>query len=172
MLNALGVRVILVEARSRLLDFIDKEISEVLQYHMRSADITLRLGEKVSEGRILPNGLVEATLVSGKHLRAEALLYCIGRQGATATLGLERIGLETDARGRLQVNERLQTAIPHIYAVGDVIGFLSLASTSMEQGRVAAAMLAENPLHRAVRSFRTAFTLSLRLQWWVKRKPS
>lgn len=137
MMNALGVRVILVEARSRLLDFVDAEISEALQYHMRSADITLRLEEKVSEVRILSNGLVEATLASGKHLRAEALLYCIGRQGATATLGLERIGLETDSRGRLQVNERFQTAIPHIYAVGDVIGFPSLASTSMEQGRVA-----------------------------------
>ncbi|MER3402763.1 MAG: Si-specific NAD(P)(+) transhydrogenase [Armatimonadota bacterium] len=146
MLNALGVRVILVEARPRLLDFVDEEISEALQYHMRSVDITLRLGEKVSEVRMLPNGLVEATLVSGKHLRAEALLYCIGRQGATATLGLERIGLETDARGRLQVDERFQTAIPHIYAVGDVIGFPSLASTSMEQGRVAACYACGEPV--------------------------
>ncbi len=146
MMNTLGVRVILVEARTRLLDFVDEEISEALQYHMRSADITLRLGEKVSEVRVLSNGLVEATLASGKHLRAEALLYCIGRQGATATLGLEQIGLETDARGRIPVNERFQTAIPHIYAVGDVVGFPALASTSMEQGRVAACYACGEPV--------------------------
>jgi NAD(P) transhydrogenase len=146
MMNALGVRVILVEARSRLLEFLDAEMSEALQYHMRSADITLRLGEQVSAVRVLPNGLVEATLASGKHLRAEALLYCIGRRGATAELGLERIGLQPDERGRLRVNERFQTDIPHIYAVGDVIGFPALASTSMEQGRVAACYACGEPV--------------------------
>ncbi len=146
LMNALGVRVMLVEARPRLLDFVDAEISEALQYHMRSADITLRLGEQVSEVQLLPNGLVEATLASGKHLRAEALLYCIGRQGATAELGLERIGLQPDERGRLRVNERFQTEIPHIYAVGDVIGFPALASTSMEQGRVAACYACGEPV--------------------------
>ncbi len=149
MMNLLGVRVILVEARQRLLDLVDTEISEALQYHMRSADITLRLGEQVSQVQILPCGLVEATLASGKHLRAEALLYCIGRQGATATLGLEKIGLEPDSRGRLQVNERFQTAIPHIYAVGDVIGFPALASTSMEQGRVAALHACGEPVEQS-----------------------
>lgn len=146
MMNALGIRVILVEARSRLLDFVDAEISEALQYHMRSNDITLRLGEQVEAVQLLSNGLVEATLASGKHLRAEALLYCIGRQGATAGLGLENIGLEPDGRGRLRVNERFQTDIPHIYAVGDVIGFPALASTSMEQGRVAACYACGEPV--------------------------
>jgi NAD(P) transhydrogenase len=92
MMNLLGVRVILVEARTRLLEFLDAEISEALQYHMRAADITLRLGEQVQQVQILPCGLVEATLASGKHLRGDALLYCIGRQGATATLGLEKLG--------------------------------------------------------------------------------
>jgi len=138
MMAALGVRVILTEARDRLLDFLDAEIIEALQYHMRLAGITLRLGERVEEISILPDGLVEATLQSGKHLRAETLLYSIGRQGATQNLGLENVGLQPDQRGRLQVNEHYQTDVPHIYAVGDVIGFPALASTSMEQGRLAA----------------------------------
>lgn len=149
MMNLLGVRVILVEARTRLLEFLDAEISEALQYHMRASDITLRLGEQVQQVQTLPCGLVEATLASGKHLRADALLYCIGRQGATATLGLEKIGLEPDSRGRLQVNDRFQTAIPHIYAVGDVVGFPALASTSMEQGRVAACHACGEPIEQS-----------------------
>jgi NAD(P) transhydrogenase len=137
MMAALDVRVILTEARDRLLDFVDSEIIEALQYHMRSAGITLRLGERVEDIRVRPDGLVEATLQSGKHLRAEALLYSIGRQGNTQGLGLENVGLEADSRGRLRVNEFYQTAEPHIYAVGDVVGFPALASTSMEQGRLA-----------------------------------
>lgn len=138
MMATLGVRVILTEARARLLDFADTEIIEALQYRMRSMGATLRLGEAVDEISILPDGLVQATLQSGKHLRAEALLYSIGRQGATEHLGLDKIGLDVDNRGRLKVNAHYQTDIPHIYAVGDVIGFPALASTSMEQGRLAA----------------------------------
>lgn len=138
MMATLGVRVILTEARPRLLDFADTEIIEALQYRMRSLGATLRLGEAVDEIEVLPDGLVQATLQSGKHLRAEALLYCIGRQGSTDKLGLDKIGLTPDNRGRLKVNADYQTEIPHIYAVGDVIGFPALASTSMEQGRLAA----------------------------------
>jgi NAD(P) transhydrogenase len=137
MMAALDVRVILTEARDRLLDFVDSEIIEALQYQMRSAGITLRLGERVEDIRVRPDGLVEATLQSGKHLRAETLLYSIGRQGNTRKLGLETVGLEADTRGRLKVNEFYQTDVPHIYAVGDVVGFPALASTSMEQGRLA-----------------------------------
>jgi NAD(P) transhydrogenase len=137
LMAALGVRVTLTEARDRLLDFVDAEIIESLQYHMRSAGVTLRLGERVEEIRTLPDGHVLATLQSGKRLHAEALLYCIGRSGATAELGLEQIGLMPDPRGRLKVNEQYQTDLPHIYAVGDVVGFPSLASTAMEQGRLA-----------------------------------
>jgi NAD(P) transhydrogenase len=137
MMAALDVRVILTEARDRLLDFVDSEIIEALQYQMRSAGVTLRLGERVEEIRERPDGLVEATLQSGKHLRAETLLYSIGRQGNTGQLGLENVGLEPDSRGRLKVNEFHQTDAPHIYAVGDVVGFPALASTSMEQGRLA-----------------------------------
>jgi NAD(P) transhydrogenase len=137
MLAALGVRVILTEARNMLLEFADSEIIEALQYRMRSSGTTLRLGERVDAIELSPDGLVQATLQSGKHLRAESLLYCIGRQGATANLGLENVGLTPDNRGRLKVNEHYQTDVPHIYAVGDIIGFPALASTSMEQGRLA-----------------------------------
>lgn len=137
MMATMGVRVILTEARHSLLEFIDSEISEALQYRMRSIGITLRLGERVEEVKVMGDGLVQATLQSGKHLRADTLLYCIGRQGTTDRLGLENVGLVPDNRGRLKVNENYQTEVPHIYAVGDVIGFPSLASTSMEQGRKA-----------------------------------
>lgn len=137
MMATMGVRVILTEARHSLLEFVDSEISEALQYRMRSIGITLRLGERVEEVKVMGDGLVQATLQSGKHLRADTLLYCIGRQGTTDRLGLENVGLVPDNRGRLKVNENYQTEVAHIYAVGDVIGFPSLASTSMEQGRKA-----------------------------------
>lgn len=137
MMATLGVRVILTEARSTLLEFVDSEISEALQYRMRSMGVTLRLGERVEDIHVGGDGLVQATLQSGKHLRADTLLYCIGRQGTTGRLGLENVGLVPDNRGRLKVNENYQTEVQHIYAVGDVIGFPALASTSMEQGRLA-----------------------------------
>jgi NAD(P) transhydrogenase len=137
MMATMGVRVILTEARNSLLEFVDSEISESLQYRMRSIGVTLRLGERVEDIAVLADGLVQATLQSGKHLRADTLLYCIGRQGTTDKLGLENVGLVPDNRGRLKVNENYQTDVPHIYAVGDVIGFPALASTSMEQGRKA-----------------------------------
>lgn len=171
MLAALGVRVTLVEGRGRLLEFIDAEICEALQYHLRQMGVTLRLGEKVVSikrvppppgsrpqvsgpgvgvsgggvGGASPDGeLVEAVLESGKTLRAECLLYCIGRQGATEKLNLAAYGLEADNRGRISVDKHYQTLdkdekpLRGVYAVGDVIGFPALASTSMEQGRLAA----------------------------------
>jgi len=138
MMAALGVRVTLTEARPTLMEFVDSEIIEALQYRMRTMGVTLRLGERVEKIEISPDGLVQATLQSGKHLRADTLLYCIGRQGATSRLGLENIGIVPDNRGRLSVNEHYQLSVGHVYAVGDVIGFPALASTSMEQGRLAA----------------------------------
>lgn len=145
MMAALGVRVILIEARPSLMEFVDAEIIEALQYRMRTMGVTLRLGERVENVAVLPGGQVQATLQSGKHVRAETLLYSIGRQGATEGLGLDNVGLESDNRGRLKVNETYQTAIPHIYAVGDVIGYPALASTSMEQGRLAACHAYDEP---------------------------
>ncbi len=147
MLQALGVRVTLVEGRQRLLDFVDREITEALQYQLRQGGMTLRLGEKAVKiesieppkgARSVNKRMAEATLESGKTLRADCLLYCIGRQGATTALNLAAAGLEADNRGRIKVNENYQTAVEHIYAAGDVIGFPALASTSMEQGRLVA----------------------------------
>lgn len=158
MLASLGVRVTLIEGRPRLMDFLDAEIGEALQYHLRQAGMTLRLGEKVVSIKRIPmpegsrapmvggnpgdkpvsSDMVEAVLESGKTIRADCLMYCVGRQGSTNRLNLPGAGLSADDRGRITVNEKFQTAVPHIYAVGDVIGFPALASTSMEQGRMAA----------------------------------
>jgi NAD(P) transhydrogenase len=142
MLATLGVKVTLVEGRRDVLGFLDREITEAFQYHMRRVGITLRLGEKVAKiERIEPEEpggpVVRAILESGKSLRAQALLYSIGRQGTTAALELENVGLVADDRERLKVNAQYQTEVSHIYAVGDVIGFPALASTAMEQGRLA-----------------------------------
>jgi NAD(P) transhydrogenase len=150
MLANLGVRVTLIEGRPRILEFLDAEIGEALQYHLRQSGMTLRLGEKVVTIKRVPAGeghggmgggasdVVEAVLESGKTIRADALMYCVGRQGATARLNLDKARLSADDRGRIKVNANYQTEQPHVYAVGDVIGFPALASTSMEQGRVAA----------------------------------
>ena len=141
MFATLGTRVTLVEVRDRLLTFVDHEIVDALVYHMRQQRVTLRLGESVRsiehcETRY--GGGVKTCLESGKEIVTEKALYAIGRQGATSRLGLENVGIKPDSRGRIQVNEHYQTEIPNIYAVGDVIGFPSLASASMEQGRMAA----------------------------------
>ncbi len=138
---ALGIRVTLIDKRGSLLPFIDSEIGEALAYAMRENRVTLRLGEEVAgiEPIVNEHGQrVLITLVSGKQIVTEKALYSIGRTGATRSLNLEAAGLHASPRGQLAVNERYQTEVPHIYAVGDVIGFPSLASTSMEQGRLAA----------------------------------
>jgi NAD(P) transhydrogenase len=138
---ALGVRVTLIDKRHRLLPFVDAEIIETLAYHLRENRVTLRLGEEVSGMELITDGFgdrVKIHLASGKQVLTDAALYSVGRTGATANLNLESAGLAADDRGRLTVNEHFQTQAPHIYAVGDVIGFPSLASTSMEQGRLAA----------------------------------
>jgi NAD(P) transhydrogenase len=138
MLALLHVQVTLVDQRPALLDFVDQEITEALAYHMRDIGVILHLGEEVVSIAKTQNGKVCATFGSGKKVLADALLYAVGRQGATDKLGLEDLGVKIDQRGRIVVNEHFQTAVPHIYAVGDVIGFPSLASSSMEQGRCAA----------------------------------
>lgn len=138
---ALGVRVTLIDQRERLLPFVDAEITDALAYHLRQNRVTLRLGESVSQIEPIQDERgtrVKIDLASGKHIITERALYSIGRTGATDQLNLPSAGLEADNRGRVAVNKHYQTKIPHIYAVGDVIGFPSLASTSMEQGRLAA----------------------------------
>ena len=135
---ALGVRVTLIDMRPRLLSFVDEEIIGALAYHLRQQRVTIRLGEKVENVEIESDKVI-THLASGKRIITQNALYSIGRTGATSALDLDSAGLVADKRGRLQVNEHYQTETPHIYAVGDVIGFPSLASTSMEQGRLAAA---------------------------------
>ncbi len=134
----LGVEVTIVDGRKRLLEFLDGEVVDSLIYHMRDMDCVFRLGERVSHVESSVPGRVVATLDSGKRVISEALLYSVGRVGATNDLNLRAAGLGADRRGRISVDERYRTSQPHIYAVGDVIGFPSLASTSMEQGRIAA----------------------------------
>jgi NAD(P) transhydrogenase len=140
MFAALGVRVTLIEKRPRLLEFADQEIVEALSYHLRDHRVTMRLNEEVqSVEETAEGGPVVAILESNKRVTGDALLYAVGRQGNVDELNLPAAGLESDARGRIAVNEHYQTAQPNIYAVGDVIGFPSLASVSMEQGRAAVA---------------------------------
>jgi NAD(P) transhydrogenase len=139
--SALGIRVTLIDQSRRLLPFVDAEIVEALDYHLRQNRMTMRFGEAVSgveTGESAGETRVRVRLASGKEIVAERALYSIGRTGATAQLHLEAAGLKADGRGRLKVNEHYQTEVPHIYAAGDVIGFPSLASTSLEQGRIAA----------------------------------
>ncbi len=138
MFAVLGVRVILIEKRPRLLEFADNEIVEALCYHLRDHFVTLRLGEEVVSVEEQSDGSIVAILESNKKLRGDALLYAVGRQGNVDGLNLAAAGLSADDRGRIKVDENYRSEVPHILAVGDVIGFPSLASVSMEQGRLAA----------------------------------
>jgi len=137
MFAALGVRVILIEKRPRLLEFADTEMVEALCYHLRDSRVTLRLNEEVAGVEETPEGKVVANLQSKKKISGDALLYAVGRQGNVDDLNLGAAGLEADGRGRIAVDENYRTKQPNIFAVGDVIGFPSLASVSMEQGRIA-----------------------------------
>jgi NAD(P) transhydrogenase len=136
---ALGADVTLIDQRPTVLEFADREIVEALLYHLRRFGVTFRLAEKVARvGIDLQRDCVFTELESGKKVHGDALIYCVGRQANGDQLQLEAAGLASDSRGRLKVNEFYQTEVPHIYAAGDVIGFPALASTSMEQGRLAA----------------------------------
>lgn len=137
MFAALGVRVILIEKRPRLLEFADAEMVEALSYHLRDSRVTMRLNEEVVSVEESAEGVV-ANLESRKRISGEALLYAVGRQGNVEELNLAAAGLDADSRGRITVDAEYRTKVPHIFAVGDVIGFPSLASVSMEQGRLAA----------------------------------
>ncbi|WP_413709417.1 Si-specific NAD(P)(+) transhydrogenase [Rhizobium sp. Rhizsp82] len=137
--SALDTAVTLLDPKSTMLDFIDKEIVEDFTYQLRDRNMKLLLGQKADKVEKLDNGKVQLTLDNGRHLTTDMVLFAAGRMGATDTLNLPAIGLEADNRGRLKVNpETFETSVPGIYAAGDVVGFPSLASTSMEQGRIAA----------------------------------
>jgi NAD(P) transhydrogenase len=147
MFATLGVRVILVEKRPRLLEFADSEMVEALSYHLRDARVTMRLNEEVSSVEETGDGGVVANLESKKKIAGDALLYAVGRQGNVDELNLAAAGLEADSRGRIHVDADYRTKQPHIFATGDVIGFPSLASVSMEQGRIAAARAYQLAVH-------------------------
>jgi NAD(P) transhydrogenase len=134
---ALGVKVTIINARERLLTQFDTDVSDALrQEFTRRLGIHAHLGADVTSIEVR-EGLGHVTVADGTQLVAECVLYCAGREGSTAELGLEHAGVATNARGFIQVDDKFRTSITHIYAAGDVIGFPALASTSMEQARVA-----------------------------------
>ena len=135
--NALDIQTTLLDGRDTMMDFMDHEIIDEFIYNLRDRDLTVRLGEEVTSIESV-DGRARVKMASGKQVVADIALFAAGRQGSTANLGLDSVGLVPDSRGRIKVNEHYQTDIEHIYAAGDVIGFPSLASTSMEQGRHAA----------------------------------
>jgi NAD(P) transhydrogenase len=145
MFAVLGVNVTVVDGRERLLEFCDREIIDTLLYHARSLGMVFRLGESVVDIRRPRRGLVAVELESGKRLLGETVLFSVGRSGDTEALRLGCTGLRADKRGRLPCNEHFQTELPHIYAVGDVVGFPALASASMEQGRQAVCHMMGQP---------------------------
>ena len=153
---ALGTKVSVVDKRRRILDFCDDEIVEGLQHHLRDLGVTFRLGEEVTAVEAVQEGAI-VQLASGKRIAAQAVLYSAGREGATDQLGLERAGVKADEKGQIEVGPTFQTAVPHIYAVGDVIGFPSLAATAMEQGRIAAL----DAFGQEVRTIRELFPLGI-----------
>ena len=152
--SALDVPVTLIEPRSTFLDFIDREIIDDFVHQLRDRGMTIRLGTAVNRVEQDDQGWPVSILEDGRRIRSEMLLYTAGRVGATAALGLEHVGLTVDRRGRLSVDPAtFQTEVAHIYAAGDVIGFPSLASTSMEQGRIAACHAFGLPLPPAPQYF-------------------
>jgi NAD(P) transhydrogenase len=145
MFAALGTKVTVVERRDRMLEFCDLEVIEALKYHLRDLAVTFRFSEAVSSVE-RHSGRAIAVLESGKSIAADTVMYSAGRQGMAEELALGNAGLEADARGRIKVDEFFRTSVEHIYAVGDVIGFPALASTSMEQGRLAAHHACDEPV--------------------------
>lgn len=136
--SGLGVKVDLIDNRDRLLSFLDGEISDALSYHLRNSAVKIRHNEEYEAVEADKNGVV-LTLQSGKKIRADAFLWCNGRTGNTDNLGLDTIGLNANGRGQLEIDDHYRTQCEGIYAVGDVVGWPSLASAALDQGRAAAA---------------------------------
>ncbi|HHW77721.1 MAG TPA: Si-specific NAD(P)(+) transhydrogenase [Xanthomonadaceae bacterium] len=136
----MGCKVDLVDTRSQLLSFLDDEIAHALSYHLRDQGVMIRHNEEYAAVEGLPDGVL-LDLKSGKKIKADALLWANGRTGNTQHMGLEELGIVPNSRGQITVDESYRTALPHIYAVGDVIGYPSLASAAYDQGRFAATHL-------------------------------
>jgi NAD(P) transhydrogenase len=147
MFRNLGIKVNLVNTRAKLLEFLDDEIIDALSYQMRDSGILIRHNENFSRIEGLDDGVV-LHLESGKQVKTDILLWANGRAGNTEDLGLERIGVEPNARGIIKVNEYFQSSCPNVYAVGDLVGFPSLASAAYMQGRAAAQHIQGNKDYR------------------------
>ena len=137
MFRNLSIKINLINGRSELLDFLDNEISDALSYHMRERGVVIRHNESMERIEAVDDGVI-THLKSGKMLKSDAFLWAAGRTGNTADLGVDTIGLEPDSRGYLEVNECFKTKVENVFAVGDVVGFPSLASAAYTQGRGAA----------------------------------
>lgn len=137
MFRNLSIKINLINGRGVLLDFLDNEISDALSYHMRERGVVIRHNEQLDRVEVVDDGVI-THLKSGKQVKTDALLWAAGRTGNTNDLGLETVGLEADGRGYLEVNKCYQTGVENVYAVGDVVGFPSLASAAYTQGRAAA----------------------------------
>lgn len=141
--RGLGVKVDLINTRDRLLSFLDAEMSDSLSYHLWNNGVVIRHGEQIEQVVADDNGVV-VHLQSGKKMRADCLLFANGRTGNTADLNLAAAGVKADGRGQIKVNDRYQTQVENIFAVGDVIGYPSLASAAFDQGRIAASAMLDN----------------------------
>lgn len=146
--SALDVHVTIVEPRESMLDFIDRELIDDFTHQLKDRGMVLRFGKKAEKITKLESGGCEITMEGGRNIRSEIVLFAAGRMGSTDSLNLKACGLKSDKRGRLKVDPMtFETETPNIYAAGDVIGFPSLASTSMEQGRIAACHALGQPAH-------------------------
>ncbi|MCJ8295718.1 MAG: Si-specific NAD(P)(+) transhydrogenase [Colwellia sp.] len=141
--RGLGVKVDLINTRERLLSFLDTEMSDSLSYHLWNNGVVIRHGEEIERVEATDDAVV-VHLKSGKKMRADCLLFANGRTGNTADLNLTAAGLKADSRGQLKVNDCYQTDVDNIYAVGDVIGYPSLASAAFDQGRIAALAMVDS----------------------------
>ncbi|MCI0366372.1 MAG: FAD-dependent oxidoreductase, partial [Phycisphaerales bacterium] len=137
MFSAFGVKITLIDRRQELLRFVDQEVIQALIYQMRTSGVNIKLNEEIGEIKLDERGRVVTGLKSNKTVVTDMLLFSMGRSSNTDELNLGAIGIVTDKTGLIKVNEYYQTVVPNIYAAGDVIGFPGLASTSMEQGRLA-----------------------------------
>ena len=151
--QALDINVTLIEPRESMLDFVDKETLMHFRHEIVDSGLRLQFGQKVAEIETKKNGACVVRLESGRAFAAETVLFAAGRVGATDNLGLDLCGIETDHRGRIKVDEHFRTGVANIYAAGDVIGFPSLASTSLEQGRIAALHALGEPVHKSPEFF-------------------
>ena len=152
--SALDVKVTVIEPNDGLLPFIDREVTDEFVHDLRERGVILRFGSKVVSATVQGPQACRVVLADDRELRCDMVLFSAGREGATDGLGLDACGLAPDERGRLAVDKAtFQTVVGHIYAAGDIIGFPSLASTSMEQGRIAACHAFDAPSHKAPEFF-------------------